>query len=44
MEIYHRCKEQRNCGTCCWYDPLGDCCQHPDGPCKEPERERGEKS
>lgn len=37
-----RCKEQRNCGTCHWYDPLVDCCKHLGEPCKEPERERWE--
>lgn len=39
----YRTQRRRRCGKCRWYDFLGDRCQHPEGPCKEPGMERWEK-
>lgn len=41
METDNRPKERRTCGTCRWYDPLGDLCRNPAGPHEWENMERG---
>lgn len=41
METNNSQEERRICGTCLWYDPLGDLCHNPASPHEWNNMERG---